>query len=161
MADTITALHYRLLDRGDIDAAIRLWRTTDGVGLSGADEPPELERFLEANDGLCWCAVTGERLVGTVLCGTDGRRGYLYHLAVDEAEQRAGVGRELVGRALDAARARGIAKCHAMVFAENEAGRAFWHRLGWSLRDDLVVYSCDLAMNAPDFPEPSADPDPA
>ena len=135
---------------GDIDAALRLWRATDGVGLSGADEPDALERFLRANDGLCWCAVTASRLVGTVLCGSDGRRGYLYHVAVDGGEQRSGVGRRLVDCALEAARAAGIAKCHAMVFAANEGGRSFWERLGWSLRDDLVVYSRDLDPGADD-----------
>lgn len=158
MPDTTTALQYRPMHPGDIDAALRLWGTTDGVGLSGADEPGQLRRFLEANEGLCWCAVAGERLVGTVLCGSDGRRGYLYHVAVDGREQRSGVGRRLVARTLDAARARGITKCHAMVFADNERGRAFWERLGWSLRDDLVVYSRDLEAIAPDSPGDRAEP---
>lgn len=128
----------------DIGAALALWRATDGVGLSSADDPGELERFIAANEGLCWCAVRGERLVGTVLCGSDGRRAYLYHVAVEGGAQRTGVGRRLVAHALDTARAAGIAKCHAMVFASNEGGRAFWECLGWDLREDLVVYSREI-----------------
>lgn len=80
----------------DYDAALALWHRCAGMGLSDADELVPLSHFLERNPGLNFIALDGESLVGTVLCGTDGRRGYLYHLAVDPLYRRRGIGRELV-----------------------------------------------------------------
>jgi len=114
------------------------------VGLSSADDAASLSRFIERNAGLCWCSVTDDRIVGTILCGSDGRRGYLYHVAVDEAVRREGVGRRLVEAALCSLRSTGIEKCHAMAFASNDLGRSFWERSGWKFRDDLVVFSMNI-----------------
>ncbi|MFP4113697.1 MAG: GNAT family N-acetyltransferase [Spirochaetota bacterium] len=137
-------LGYRQLEGVDVERCLDLWRATPGVGLSSADDPGSLGSFLRANAGLCWCAVEDERLVGTILCGTDSRRGYLYHVAVAPERQHAGIGTELVNRALAALRTRGIVKCHAMVYSENGAGRGFWAHAGWRLRDELVLFSRDL-----------------
>jgi ribosomal protein S18 acetylase RimI-like enzyme len=134
----------RPLLHDDTDACLRLWRDTPGVGLSSADNPGELARFLEHNEGLSWCAVRSGRIVATVLCGSDGRRGYLYHVAVEAELQGSGIGRAIVRKALDSLASTGIHKCHAMVFADNQRGRGFWQRVGWQLREDLVVYSLDL-----------------
>jgi ribosomal protein S18 acetylase RimI-like enzyme len=114
------------------------------MGLSGADEPESLARFVATNGGLCWSAFTNGRLVGTILCGSDGRRGYLYHVAVQPELRSRGIGRELVERALRALRERGIEKCHAMVYADNAAGRGFWSHVGWRFRNELVLFSRNL-----------------
>jgi ribosomal protein S18 acetylase RimI-like enzyme len=137
-------IEYRTLTAADTKNALALWRATPGVGISQGDTPEELSSFIGQNEGFCWAAVDSARpdeLVGTILCGTDGRRGYIYHLAVAPEARRQGVGRELVGRVLGALRATGVQKCHAMVFASNETGRAFWQQVGWSFRDDLVLFS--------------------
>ena len=66
----------------DLPAALRLWRKTEGVGLNESDRLPPLRRFLRRNPGLSQVARTHRRLLGAVLCGHEGRRGYLHHLAV-------------------------------------------------------------------------------
>lgn len=134
------------LSVADIAHAIELWETTPGIGLSSADDPEELRAFLRHNTGLSFKASVPGRdgLAGTILCGSDGRRGYIYHLAVATDCRRAGIARVLVDRVTTALEDRGIQKAHAMVFADNADGRAAWAALGWSLRDDLVVYSHSL-----------------
>jgi len=129
---------------GDIDAALRLWRQTEGIGLSDADRPDRIRGFLARNPGLSHVAAAGDSLLGTILCGTDGRRGYIHHLAVAAASRRAGVGRALVESVLSALRRIGIQKCHTFVFRSNPFGELFWSRLGWQRRDDLHVYSKTL-----------------
>lgn len=144
VGSSLIMIVYRELLAPDTTNALALWRDTPGVGLSQGDSPEELAGFIERNEGLCWAAVDDDRsaeLVGTILCGSDGRRGYIYHLAVASDARFQGVGRELVDRVIGALRAAGVRKCHAMVFANNDNGRAFWQQVGWGFRDDLVVFS--------------------
>jgi ribosomal protein S18 acetylase RimI-like enzyme len=124
-----------------IPEALSLWRATEHIGLSGADEPEALVRFLDRNPGLSFVAVDTGRLAGTVLCGHDGRRGYIYHLVVSESRRRSGLGRRLLERCLDSLHIAGIGKCHAFVFHRNPFAERFWRPTGWELRDDLLVYS--------------------
>jgi ribosomal protein S18 acetylase RimI-like enzyme len=125
----------------DYQAVIALWRTTEGVVLRDIDRPEAIARYLERNPGSSFVAVDGGRLVGTVLCGHDGRRGYLQHLAVDPPYRRQGIGRALVERALDALQRLGILKCHLMVLPGNETARAFWASIGWTERPDVILMS--------------------
>jgi ribosomal protein S18 acetylase RimI-like enzyme len=126
---------------GDIDAALHLWRQTEGIGLSDADRPDRIREFLDRNPGLSHVAASGDTLHGTILCGTDARRGYIHHLAVAAESRRSGIGRVLVESALSALQRMGIQKCHTFVFQSNPFGQLFWSRLGWQRRDDLYVYS--------------------
>jgi putative acetyltransferase len=137
----MTGLEIREFVAGDIDAALELWRRTEGIGLSDADQPDSLHEFLSRNAGLSRVAVSGGNLVGTILCGTDSRRGYIHHLAVAAESRRKGVGRALVEAALSALNRIGIRKCHAFVFQSNSFGDLFWERSGWQRRDELQVYS--------------------
>jgi N-acetylglutamate synthase len=129
----------------DYDAVVALWRSTPGVGLSEADERPNIAAFLAHNPGLSFVAEAAGALVGAVLGSFDGRRGYLHHLAVDPRTRRAGIGRSLVARSLDALAGRGVRRCHIFVMAANVDGQRFWERVGWFRRDDLLVMSKDLA----------------
>jgi ribosomal protein S18 acetylase RimI-like enzyme len=124
-----------------IREALRFWQATDHIGLSSADSPDALGSFLARNPGLSFCALHSNRLVGTILCGTDGRRGYIYHLAVTDDHRRTGLGKRLVSRSLEALARAGIPKCHAFVFDDNPYGELFWDATGWQRRDDLRVYS--------------------
>lgn len=128
----------------DYDAVVALWGVTEGIGLSSADERSKIVAYLEHNPGLSFCAWDGERLVGAVLCGHDGRRGYLHHLAVAADSRRQGAGRQLVNACLDGLKQIGIEKCHLFVFQENHSGIAFWERIGWSVRHDLHIMSVNL-----------------
>ncbi|HSD22523.1 MAG TPA: GNAT family N-acetyltransferase [Anaeromyxobacter sp.] len=125
----------------DYDAAVELWRSAEGVVLGRADERDAVARFLAHNDGLSFVARGEGRLAGAVLCGSDGRRGFLHHLAVDASQRRRGIGTALVERCLEALRQRGIEKCHLFVLVGNEDAQQFWERTGWSARRDLVMMS--------------------
>ncbi len=125
----------------DYDEVLALWRASEGVGLSDADSEESIARYLDCNPGLSFVAHDGERLVGAVLCGHDGRRGYIHHLAVGKSYRRQGLGRALVDRCLSALRRAEIAKCHIFVFADSQDTVAFWKSIGWTQRVELVMMS--------------------
>jgi len=126
---------------GDYEEALSLWQRCEGVGLSEADSREGLEAFLARNPRTSFVARTSQGLVGTALCGHDGRRGYLHHLAVDEGERRRALGRSLVTHCLSALRGEGIDKCHLFVLSGNQAALAFWKQIGWAERTELVMWS--------------------
>jgi ribosomal protein S18 acetylase RimI-like enzyme len=137
-------IRYRALSSADFDAVHALWERFDGVGISRGDDRQGFDAFLSRNQGLSRCATADGEVVAVVLAGHDGRRGYLYHLAVADVFQGRGLARKLVRMALDGLAANGIQKCHAVVFSENDTGRAFWQAAGWSLRSELSLYSMEL-----------------
>lgn len=125
----------------DYEWVIDLWKSTEGIGLSTADSKDNIERFLLRNPGLSLVAFQDKVLVGAVLCGHDGRRGYLHHLAVRKEQRLKGHGKELVENCLQRLRVDGIDKCHIFVFRENEQGVGFWVNNGWKTRSDLHIMS--------------------
>jgi N-acetylglutamate synthase len=125
----------------DYDAAIALWRSASGVVMRDADAREPLTAYLARNPGLSFVAVDGNDIVGAVLCGTDGRRGYLQHLAIAATHRRRGIGRRLSDSCVHALAARGIDKCHLMVLSDNAAAEAFWKRAGWLPRPDIRLMS--------------------
>jgi len=128
----------------NIPAALDLWKHIEGMGLSSADEPDALARFLLQNPGLSFIAEDDGTLVGTCLCGSDGRRGYLYHLAVALHYRRQGLGSALVKEVFSALSQRDIHKCHIMVFGSNQTGLKFWQADGWVRRPEIVLMSRDV-----------------
>ena len=134
-------IRIRPMTISDHPAAMDLWKITPGIGLSAADEAESMRIYLERNPNMSQCALSGENLIGTVLAGHDGRRGYLHHLCVHDGFRGRGVGRSLVTRALETLRAQGLNKAHAFLFSDNEDGRAFWTRIGWTWRTDIGVVS--------------------
>lgn len=132
---------YKTFTIDDFDAAVVLWQSCEGIGLSDADSKCNIQRFLDRNPETSFATYEGESLVGTVLGGHDGRRGYLYHLAVHPDRRKRGVGRNLAAKCLDALSSEGISKCHLFIFNQNKRGIAFWNSLGWTLRSDIAVIS--------------------
>lgn len=126
---------------GDYDAVIDLMRATPGLSLRDADSHEATHRYLERNPGLSFVAEVGARVVGCVMCGHDGRRGYLQHLVVLPEHRRLGIGATLVEQSLTALEQLGIRKCHIDVFKTNESAARFWTRRGWKLRADIDRYS--------------------
>jgi len=135
------SLDIRAFEAADHAGAHALWASTEGVGLSDADSLENVRRFLQRNPGLSLVATDAGVLVATILCGHDGRRGLIHHLAVASSHRRRGLGRELVQRALAALRQEGIQKCHLLVFRENVWGRAFWNSIGAEERTTLGIFS--------------------
>lgn len=135
-------------------AAYGLWSCTPGMGISDADSPEAIGRYLDRNPGTSFAAVLEDgTLAGTVLCGHDGRRGYLYHLAVGAELRGRGIGERLAAAALEALRRESIDKCHILVLMDNAVGQRFWEKSGWQKRENLFLYSAavrDTPSGTPD-----------
>lgn len=128
----------RLLTPADFPALYALWTSIPGMGLNDVDDSPEgIARYLARNPSTCFSAEEDGALIGCILAGHDGRRGYIYHTAVHAAHQRQGVGHALVQAALAALKNEGISKVALVAFRRNEKGNAFWEKEGFTLRDDL------------------------
>jgi ribosomal protein S18 acetylase RimI-like enzyme len=134
----------RAFQPGDYAAARTLWLASDGVGLSPGDAEHEVHAFLSRNPGMSFVATEDEAIVAAVLCGHDGRRGYLYHLAVATSHRRRGLARGLVDRCLAALSAAGIRRAQVSVFATNELAKAFWASVGGRSRVDLSILQVSL-----------------
>jgi len=125
----------------DYDEVYALWRASEGLGLSDADSREGIERFLQRNPVLSFVARDGQEVVGALLCGHDGRRGYIHHLAVSPSHRRQGIGKSLVSRTFYELMRMGIRKCHLFVFGDNEGAIQFWKKTGWSKRVELMMMS--------------------
>jgi ribosomal protein S18 acetylase RimI-like enzyme len=129
----------------DYENVYQLWKRSEGIGLSDADSRDGITRFLERNPGLSFTAWERDQLVGAALCGHDGRRGYIHHLAVAKSHRRQGIGRALVGRCMYALMRIGVPKCHLFVFDDNQEAIDFWKKVGWTERVELMMMSQQLA----------------
>jgi ribosomal protein S18 acetylase RimI-like enzyme len=138
-------VEYREFAPEDYDLVFALWEASAGVGLSDADSRDCVEKYLHRNPGMSFVAFEDGILVGAVLCGHDGRRGLLHHLAVSRSHRGQGVGRYLAEMCLDALKKDGITKAHLFVFHNNHGGVAFWKELGWYERTELRMMSRDIA----------------
>jgi len=123
------------------DQVYAQWEACDGIGLSGADSRTAIQKYLERNPGLSLIAYDDELVVGAILCGHDGRRGYVHHLAVRPDYRRQGIGRLLVDKSLAALQVCGIQKCHLFIFNDNTGAIEFWESIGWKYRLDINVIS--------------------
>ena len=134
-------IEIRELIPDDYDGVVALWRASEGVTLRDADEREPLSAYLAQHRGLSYVAVDSGAIVGSTLCGTDGRRGYLQHVAVAKSHRRRGIATALVERSIAALAERGIDKCHLMVLADNVDAQAFWTRIGWKDRPEIRLMS--------------------
>ena len=132
---------YRILQPTDYDAAQVLWSTTEGVSLDSSDSFEGFSLFLKSSNLSSFGAFYNDTLIATVLCGTDGRRGFLYHLVVNSNFRRKGLATSLINLALEQFKKSGIPKCHIFVFNNNREGIQFWNNSGWAKRSDISVYS--------------------
>lgn len=133
-------IDVRPMRAADYDEVLALWLRCEGIGLSDSDSREAIAAYLVRNPGMSAIArEPGGRLVGAVLCGDDGRRGYLHHLAVSPDARGRGVGAALLRFAFERLAARGIPKCNIFLFGDNEAGREFWLHAGWNARGDLEI----------------------
>src|SRR3954463_962174 len=110
----------------DYDAAVELWHRVEGVEVAEGDEREDIAQFISRNPGLSRVATNNDKLIGATLCGQDGHRGYIYHLAVEPGYRGTGLGRRLVEECLQGLRAAGLKRAIILVAADNETGRAFW-----------------------------------
>lgn len=130
----------------DFEEVHKLWMTIHGFGIRSIDDSREgVERFLKRNPTTCIVAEDNGKIIGTILCGHDGRRGCFYHVCVDEAYRKHGIGRAMAVAAMEALRREHINKVSLIAFTNNEVGNRFWKGMGWTFRDDLNYY--DFTLN--------------
>ena len=132
-------IHEMSID--DYQEIYNLWEKSQNIGLSKADSLHSIGKFLERNPGMSYTAWTEGKLIGTVLCGHDGRRGYIHHLMVDPDYRRQGLGQSLVSRCMFALTRIGIQKCHLFVFEDNESGVKFCERSASTTRVGTTMMS--------------------
>src|SRR5262245_13255251 len=123
----------------DFAAVCRLWRKSEGIGLNESDTRANIAIYLKRNPQMSFVARKGRTIVGAVLCGHDGRRGYLHHLAVAKNHRRIGIGKNLVETSFAALARVGITRCNIYLFNSNADGEAFWLHNGWAKRSDLQM----------------------
>ncbi len=139
-------MNIRLMTIEDYPAVYALWRSCQGMGLNDVDDSREgIARFLARNPTTCFVAIEDEKIVGVIMAGNDGRRGYIYHTAVDPACRRQGIAHQLADTALAALRELGITKVALVAFRRNQSGNAFWESQGFTAREDLVYRNKAIA----------------
>lgn len=132
-------MNIRKLTIADYDKVYALWLSCKGMGLNNLDDSRNgIERFLKRNPETCFVAENSGEVIGVIIVGNDGRRGYIYHIAVNPEYRRKGIAKALVNSALKALRDLGINKTALVVFERNADGNAFWESIGFTSRDDLV-----------------------
>lgn len=116
-----------------------LWINTEGMGLNTTDDSKEgITKYLLRNPNTCFVAEDNGQLIGAILSGHDGRRGFIYHTTVKKEYRKQGIGRRLVDSAMTALEAEGIHKVALVVFDKNISGNIFWEKIGFTVRDDLI-----------------------
>ena len=136
----------RIMTIEDYEGVYALWKKIKGFGIRSIDDSKEgVARFLKRNPTTSVVAEKDGRIVGSILCGHDARRGCLYHVCVDEDYRRHGIGKRMVVFAMKALKEEKINKVSLIAFTENDIGNAFWNTIGWTERLDLNYY--DFTLN--------------
>lgn len=131
----------------DIGEMLGFWRSIPGIGIGRGDTEQSLKLFIEKNPSTSLVLRENSRLIGTVLGGFDGRRGYIYHLAVHPDHRGKGFGKALLDGVLRELKAQGALKIHLFAFSDNQAAAEFYPSQGWELRRDIQVFSWDDGNN--------------
>ena len=132
-------MQIRKMTIADYDEIYSLWLSCTGMGLNSLDDTKDgIAKFLERNPETCFVASIDESIVGAIMVGTDGRRGYIYHTAVHPDYRKRGIAKALVDTALSAVENLGINKVALVVFGRNKGGNDFWEKMGFTTREDIV-----------------------
>lgn len=129
----------------DYDDVKSLWNKIKGFVIRSIDDSFEgVERFLLRNPNTCVVAEKDGKIVGSILCGHDGRKGCMYHVCVDPDYRRQGIGKKMVLYAIEMLQKEHINDVSIIAFTENDIGNAFWKELGWNLRKDINSFEISL-----------------
>ena len=141
MSDKVNTREFRITDYDD---ALQLWHRVEGLEIAEGDDREGIAQFLARNSGLSRVALDGSTIVGVALCGHDGHRGHIYHLAIDPGYQGCGLGKRLLDECLDGLRRAGIKRVIIMVADDNERGTKFWERVGWEKIPGAILMGIDV-----------------
>lgn len=139
-------MKIRVMEISDYEKVYALWMSCKNMGFNNLDDSREgIEKFLKRNPDTSFVAVEDDAVVGIVLAGHDGRRGYVYHMSVAENYRKQGIGTRLMSHCEEALKREGINKAALLVFKRNEAGNAFWEKQGFTVREDVAYRNKALA----------------
>ncbi|MCX6284730.1 MAG: GNAT family N-acetyltransferase [Bacteroidetes bacterium] len=138
------SIEFRLMEVSDIPASIELWKSMKGLAIRGSDNIRDLTDHVNMNPKHNFVASSDGQLIGTVLGGFDGRRGYIYHLAVHESFRRKNIAKELMDKCFQSFKEINVSKCHMMVLKDNTEAQEFYKQIGCELRTELLVFSKTL-----------------
>lgn len=133
------AIQITGMSESDFDDVHAFWAAQAGVGLNESDGRQPIADYLRRNDGMSLVVRDDGKVIAAILCGHDGRRGYLHHLAVAASHRGQGIGKSLVQRCLHRLGQLGISKCNVFIFDDNAEGQAFWQAVGFRHRSDLKL----------------------
>ncbi len=138
------SLRFDAMTKSDYDQVLAVWLSAEG--LSHLESRDDYERFIDRNPGLSVVArdTDTDQIIGAVWCGHDGRRGYLYHVAVAGGFRRQGIGTGMVDQCLANLEGLGIKRCTLFIFVTNDTAEKFWKAIGWRDRVDLKLMAKDL-----------------
>lgn len=140
------SIKIRTMLPSDYDGVRALWKSIKGFAIRSIDDSREgVIDFLKRNPTTSVVAENNGEIVGAILCGHDGRYGYMYHVCVREEYRLQGIGKEMVVFCMRALKEERINKIALIAFTSNDAGNAFWHQIGWKHREDLNYY--DFTLN--------------
>ena len=140
-------MNFRLMHISDYDSIYNLWINTSGMGLNSVDDSKDgIEKFLKLNPTTCFVAEEDSKIVGVIMAGNDGRRGYIYHTAVLAEFRGKHVAKTLVENAMTALEKEGITKVALVVFEKNQNGNGFWEKIGFTVRNDLIYRNKTIAQ---------------
>jgi len=132
-------MNIRIMTINDYEQVYHLWLNTPNIGLNDIDDSKDgIAKYLTRNPNTCFVSEKDDEIIGVILCGNDGRRGYIHHMAVAQNEQRSGVGTALLDAAMSALEREGITKAALVAFETNKEGNSFWEKQGFTTRPDLV-----------------------
>lgn len=143
-AKPLSKIRTREFSITDYDAALELWQRVEGLDIAEGDDREGVAQVLARNPALSRVATDGSAIVGVVLCGHDGRRGYIYHLAVDPAYRSRGIGTRLMDECIDGLRRAGLKRALILVAHDNPSGHAFWKGCGWEEVPGPIIMGIDL-----------------
>ena len=136
----------RKMSIDDYEAVYELWINTPGMGLNTTDDSKDgIEKYLYRNPNTCFVAENENEIIGVIMSGHDGRRGFIHHTSVKASEREQGIGSALLESAMSALKSEGIHKTALVVIAKNETGNAFWEKRGFTSREDLVYRNKNIS----------------
>ena len=132
-------MQIRKMTIDDYEQVYDIWKNTLGIGLHDyEDSKTGIDKFLKRNPNTCFVSEENKNIIGVVLCGHNGRKGEINHLAVNLSNRREGIGTILVKNVLNALKEEGITRVSVLIFEDNKTGNEFWNKMGFSERDDLI-----------------------
>lgn len=132
-------INIRTMTINDYEKVYNLWINTPGMGLNSTDDSKDgIDKYLRRNPTSCFVAECDSEIIGVIMAGHDGRRGFIHHTAVLPSYRNQGIARLLVENAMSALEKEGINKVALVAFKKNDIGNAFWEKIGFTQRDDLV-----------------------